>query len=169
VNAALWFILFIRFDLPMLAGLQIMYILFSLYGLTVWATVHNRHGYAIDKWKDNIGTILGLGILAYTVYTYSDMAGYAFTTWWWLEFLGVFISICAFWMDAFKYKTNWLGWTATNFLFFPLFIHQGLMGPALLTIVFQTLCVIGIIRWYREEKRLVREGKIELVGGAEYA
>lgn len=169
VNAVLWFWLFMDFELPMLAGLQVMYVLFSLYGLTVWATTHDRFGYAVDKWKDNIGTALGFIILAYVVYAYSDMAGYAFTTWWWLEFLGVFISIISFWMDAFKYRTNWIGWTMTNFLFFPLFVHQGLMGPAILTLVFQTLCIFGMIKWYRDQKKLVAEDKVKLVGGAQYA
>ena len=169
VNAGLWFWLFMDFQLPMLAGLQIMYVLFSLYGLTVWATVHNRIGYDVNKWKDNFGTILGLGILAYTVYAYHDMTGYAFSKWWYFEFFGVLISIIAFWMDAFKYRTNWIGWSMTNVLFFPLFIHQGLMGPAILTILFQVLCFFGMYRWYQDQKRMVKKGEVELVGGAQYA
>ncbi len=169
VNAVLWFWLFIDFKLPMLAGLQIMYVLFSLYGLTVWATVHGRIGYDVNKWKDNFGTVLGLGILAYTVYAYHDMTGYAFTKWWYFEFFGVLISIISFWMDAFKYRTNWIGWTMTNILFFPLFIQQGLLGPAVLTILFQVLCCFGIVKWYRDQKQAVKEGEVELVGGAQYA
>ncbi len=169
INAVLWFWLFIDFKLPMLAGLQVMYVLFSLYGLTVWATVHHRIGYDINKWKDNFGTVLGLGILAYTVYAYRDMTGYAFTKWWYFEFFGVLISIISFWMDAFKYRTNWIGWSMTNVLFFPLFIHQGLLGPAVLTILFQILCFFGIYKWWKDQKALVKAGEIELVGGAQYA
>lgn len=169
VNASLWFVLFLRFDLPMLAGLQVMYVLFSLYGLTVWATTHDRIGYSIEKFKDNFGTVLGLGILGYTAYAFSGMEGYAFTGWWWAEFTGVLLSIIAFWMDAFKYRTNWLVWTGTNFLFFPLFIHLGLIGPAVLTVLFQTLCIVGIVKWWRDQRELVEEGKVELVGGAQYA
>lgn len=169
VNAVLWFVLFMRFDLPMLAGLQIMYVAFSLYGLTVWATTHNRIGYTHEKLKDNIGTLMGLVILAYVIYAYRDMEGYAFTGWWWVEFAGTLISIIAFWMDAFKYRTNWIGWTATNFLFFPLFLHNGLTGPAVLTVLFQTLCIFGIIKWYRDQREAVETGEVELVGGAQYA
>lgn len=169
VNAVLWFMLFIRFDLPMLAGLQIMYVAFSLYGLTVWATTHNRIGYSVEKVKDNIGTLMGLGILAYVVYAYRDMEGYAFTTWWWVEFAGTLISIIAFWMDAFKYRTNWIGWTATNVLFFPLFLHNGLLGPAVLTILFQTICFFGIYKWWKDQREAVESGEVELVGGAQYA
>lgn len=169
VNASLWFVLFWRWELPMLAGLQIMYVLFSLYGLTVWATTHNRIGYSVEKFKDNFGTLLGFGILAYVVYAFRGMEGYAFTGWWWVEFSGVFLSIVAFWMDAFKYRTNWFVWSMTNVLFFPLFIHNGLVGPAVLTILFQTLCIFGIVKWYRDQRELVEEGEVELVGGAQYA
>lgn len=169
VNAILWVVLFYRYDLPMLAGLQVMYVLFSLYGLTVWATTHNRIGYSVEKFKDNFGTLLGLGILAYAVYAYRDMPGYAFTTWWYVEFFGVLISIIAFWMDAFKYRTNWIGWTMTNILFFPLFLHNGLMGPAILTILFQTLCFFGIYKWWKDQRVAVESGEVELVGGAQYA
>jgi nicotinamide mononucleotide transporter len=169
VNAVLWFFLFLDFQLPMLAGLQVMYVVFSLYGLTVWATTHNRIGYSIEKWKDNLGTLLGFAILAYVVYAFRDMEAYTFTGWWYVEFFGTFISICAFWMDAFKYRTNWILWSATNVLFFPLFIHNGLTGPAVLTVLFQTLCIFGIIKWYRDQKEAVETGEVELVGGAQYA
>jgi nicotinamide riboside transporter PnuC len=169
VNAILWFVLFLHFNLPMLAGLQIMYILFSVYGLTVWATTHHRIGYSIEKFKDNFGTVLGLGILAYTVYAYSGMEGYAFTKWWWVEFFGVLISIVSFWMDAFKYRTNWIGWSMTNLLFGPLFYSQGLWGPFILTFLFQVLCFIGIYKWWKDQRELVATGEVELVGGAQYA
>jgi len=169
INAVLWFFLFLDFKLPMLAGLQVMYVLFSLYGLTVWATVHKRIGYDVQKWKDNIGTLMGLGILAYTVYAYSGMEGYAFTTWWYLEFFGVLISIISFWMDAFKYRTNWIGWSMTNLLFGPLFYHQQLWGPFILTFVFQTLCFFGMYKWWKDQREAVQTGDVELVGGAQYA
>jgi len=167
VNAILWFFLFLDFHLPMLAGLQVMYIIFSLYGLTVWATTHFRIGYDVGKWKDNFGTVIGLGILGYAVYAYRNMPGYTFTNLWWLEFSGVFISIVSFWMDAFKYRTNWIGWTATNLLFGPLFYYTGLIGPLTLTFLFQGLCFVGMYRWWGDQKKAKLSGKVELVGGAE--
>jgi nicotinamide riboside transporter PnuC len=169
VNAILWFILFKHMDLPMLAGLQVSYIIFSLYGIFMWATTKFRIGYDHSVFKDNLGTIISLSIFIYTVIAYLHMKDYAYTTWWYIEFAGVFISIAANWMDAFKYKTNWIGWTATNFLFAPLFFHGHLWGPFVLTFLYQAFCIVGFINWYRDEKRLVREGKVELVGGAQIA
>jgi nicotinamide riboside transporter PnuC len=157
-------------NLPMLAGLQVSYIIFSLYGIFMWATkMKSRIGYNWRLFADSIGTIIALGIFAYTIYAYIGMEGYAFTSWWYVEFFGVFISIASNWMDAFKYKTNWIGWTLTNILFAPLFFHGGLWGPFALTFVYQAFCIVGFYNWYRDEKRLVKEGKVELVGGAQYA
>lgn len=185
VNAVLWFILFKHMGLPMLAGLQVSYILFSIYGVWQWASVKFRIGYDKNVWTDNLGTVVSLLIFLYTVVAYmgfpdftlwfvtfngfSGMPGYAFTGWWCVEFLGVFISIVANWMDVFKYKTNWIGWTMTNLLFAPLFFHGHLWGPFVLTFLYQAFCIIGFINWYRDEKRLVREGKVTLVGGAQVA
>lgn len=168
VNASLWLVLFAG-TLPMLAGLQVSYIIFACYGLWQWANVKWRIGYDHSVWTDNLGTAISLAIFVYTVYAYVGLEGYAFTTWWWVEFFGVFISIASNWMDAFKYKGNWVGWTATNLLFGPLFFHLGLWGPFVMTFVYQAFCCIGFYRWYREEKQLAAAGKVKLVGGARYA
>lgn len=169
VNAILWFFLFRHFHNEMLAGLQVSYILFSIYGLWQWARVKFRIGYDRNVWTDNLGTIVSLAIFIYSVVAYLHMPGYAFTGWWYVEFAGVFISIAANWMDAFKYKTNWIGWSMTNLLFGPLFFHEMLWGPFVLTFFYQALCFVGIVNWYRDEKRLVKEGKVKLVGGAQVA
>lgn len=168
VNAVLWFFLFIKWDLNLTAGLQILYIVFSLYGLFVWATTHTRIGFDIGRVKDSIGLVLGLGIIAYVTYAFRDAPNYM-TTWWYVEFAAVLISVVALWMDAYKYRTNWYLWTATNFLFGPLFYHNGLTGPLVLTFLFQALCIFGIIKWYRDQRELVEKGEVELVGGAQYA
>lgn len=169
INAVMWFFLFRSMHLPMLAGLQISYMIFSLYGLFMWATTKYRIGYDRSILKDNLGSIIALAIFTYTIVAYMRMPGYAFTSWWYVEFFGVFISIVSNWMDAFKYKTNWIGWTMTNILFAPLFYHGHLWGPFALTFLYQAFCFVGFYNWYKDEKRLVREGKVELVGGAEYA
>jgi nicotinamide riboside transporter PnuC len=170
VNAALWFYLFFfQYNLPMVGGLQVSYMIFSLYGIFMWATTKFRIGYDHTKFKDSLGTIIALGIFAWSVSAYIGMADYAFTGWWYVEFFAVFVSIVANWMDAFKYKGNWIGWTITNLLFGPLFWHIGLMGPFALTFLYQLMCCVGYYRWRKEEKQLAAEGKVKLVGGAQYA
>jgi nicotinamide riboside transporter PnuC len=171
VNAVLWFWLFwFQWDLKMLGGLQLMFIAFAIYGLFIWATTHHRIGFDIGRWKDSFGLVLGLAILVYAVIAFRYAPNFM-TSWWYVEFAGVLISIIALWMDAYKYRTNWILWSMTNVLFFPLFIHQagGLNGPAIMTILFQMLCFVGIYKWYKDQREQVEAGEVELVGGAKYA
>lgn len=170
VNAILWFYLFgFEYDTKILAGLQVGYMVFCTYGFIMWSVVRNRIGYSPAFPKDNIGSILASAIFIYTLYAYRGMEGYTYTTWWWVEVTAVAISIASNWMDAFKYKGNWIGWTMTNILFAPLFWHLGLMGPFILTFLYQVFCIIGFYRWYKEEKKLIAQGEVVLVGGAKYA
>lgn len=167
VNASLWLILFAGGNNKILAGLQVSYIIFSLYGIWQWARVKFRIGYDRNIFGDNLGTIISLIIFGVTLWIYHHIPGYTLTMWWWFEVSAVFISILSNWMDAFKYKTNWIGWTMTNILFGPLFYHEHLWGPFVMTFLYQTLCCIGFYHWYKEEQRLVAEGQVALVGGAE--
>jgi len=126
INASLWVVLFFTTGLPILAFLQIAYIVFALYGLWQWATVKFRIGYDHNIWTDNLGTILALIICSYAVYYYWNIPGYTLSLWWWLEAGSVFIAVAANWMDAFKYKGNWILWSMTNVLSVPLFWHNHL-------------------------------------------
>lgn len=171
VNAGLWTYLFFHTGLPMLAWLQISIMIFSVYGLTQWALVHFRIGFNPRVSSDIVGAVLGLVLLGYSLYAYWNMPGYTGTQWWWLEFGSVLTANGAMWMDAFKYKFNWIMWTLSNMCSGPLFLHLALGNPAYWGVfytifIYQTFNVIGFVRWYKEEKRLVREGKVELVGAA---
>lgn len=169
VNAVLWFWLYRSWGLDMTAGLQIMYIVMSFYGLFMWATTHNKIGLDTSRWRDALGGVLGVGILAYIIFFASGESQFVmYTGWWWIEFWAVLISIISFTMDAFKYRINWIGWTMTNILFAPIFWHTGLMGPFIMTFVFQTLCCFGIYKWWKDQSEQVASGEVELVGGAQY-
>jgi hypothetical protein len=174
VNAGLWTYLFFHTGLPMLAYLQISIMLFSFYGMVQWALVKSRFGFTPKVSTDVFGAILASALFIYSIYAYRNMSGYAGTLWWYIEFGSVLTSVMAITMDAFKYKTNWIAWTVSNAFSFPLFLHLYLhngtyAGPFWTIFLYQTINVVGFIQWYREEKRLVKEGKVELVGGAQYA
>jgi nicotinamide riboside transporter PnuC len=100
------------------------------------------------------------------------MPDYTGTGWWWIEFFSVLTTIVAIWMDAFKYKTNWIFWTISNSFSFPLFLHlmhgdSSYQGPFWTIFVYQTINCIGFVRWYREEKKLRASGQVQFVGGSE--
>lgn len=174
VNGALWTYLFFHTGLPMLAYLQISIMIFSLYGIVQWAMVKRRFGFTPKVRTDVFGAVLASALFVYSVYAYWGMPGYTGTTWWYVEFGSVITTVFAITMDAFKYKTNWIFWTLSNMCSFPLFLHLYLhdptyAGPFWTIFVYQTINCFGFVQWYREEKRLVREGKVVLVGGAQVA
>jgi hypothetical protein len=174
VNASLWTYLFFHTGLPMLAYLQVSIIIFSVYGMAQWALVKSRFGFTPRVSTDVFGAVLASALFLYSIYAYRNMPGYTGTLWWFIEFGSVLTSVLAITMDAFKYKTNWAMWTLSNMCSFPLFLHFYLSdptyaGPFWTIFLYQTINVIGFIQWYRDEKRLVAEGKVELVGGANYA
>lgn len=171
VNGSLWTYLFLHTGLPMLAWLQVSIIIFSVYGMIQWAMVKYRIGFTPKVSSDLFGAFLATALFIYSVVAYLHMPGYAFSGWWYVEFFSVATTVAAITFDAFKYKANWIAWTLSNMFSFPLFLHLALhnsayWGPFWTIFVYQTFNVIGYIRWYKEEKELVREGKVQLVGAA---
>lgn len=154
VNSALWFSLFLREQLPMLAWLQMSFLVLCAYGLVRWALVQrSRIGYlgtTLDRW----GVALAAGVFVWSIVAYWRMPGYALSMWWWVEFGSVALAIAAIAMDAYRYKANWIAWTVSNVFSAPLFLHEGLWGPFLTLFVYQAINVVGWFVWVREEARL---------------
>jgi nicotinamide riboside transporter PnuC len=154
VNAALWTYLFFHVGLPMLAYLQISFLIFAGYGAVQWALVRYRIGFNPRVRTDVIGSLIALAVLIASLVIYWNQPGYRGTTWWWLELGGVVLAIAAMWMDAFRYRANWIAWTLSNCFSAPLFLHGKLWGPFWTIFVYQALNVYGWIVWTREQRDL---------------
>jgi hypothetical protein len=76
VNAALWVALFFHLGLPMLAWLQVSFLLFCGYGAVQWALVHYRIGFDPKVRSDVVGSVLAAGVFGYSIYAYWNMPGY---------------------------------------------------------------------------------------------
>jgi len=154
VNAALWVALFFHLGLPMLAWLQVSFLLFCAYGAAQWALVRVRIGFNPRVRSDVVGSVIAAGVFAYSVYAYWHMPGYTGSLWWALELGSVVSAIAAIWMDAFRYRLNWGAWTISNCFSWPLFWHTGLWGPFFVGFVYQAINVVGYVHWSAEERRL---------------
>ena len=131
VNSALWFSLFLHEQLPMLAWLQMSFLLLCAYGLVRGALVQrSRIGYlgtTLDRW----GVALAAGVFVWSIVTYCRMPGYALSTWW-VEF----------------------GSVVSNVFSGPLFLPERLWGPFLTLFAYQAINVVGWFVWMRDEARL---------------
>jgi hypothetical protein len=152
VNAGLWVALFFHLNLPLLAWLQISFLAFCLYGAVQWTLVKYRIGFNPRVRSDVVGCVVACVVFAYSMVAYSSMPGYTGTKWWALEVGTVVAAIVAIWFDAFRYKANWVAWTASNIAGWPLYWHAGLWGVFAATFVYQAINVVGYYHWAREER-----------------
>jgi hypothetical protein len=150
VNAGLWTYLFFHVGLPMLAYLQISFLLFAGYGMVQWAIVRHRVGFDPRVRLDIVGSMLALALFAISVEVYWQQPGYRGSLWWWLELGSVVCAIAAMWMDAFRYRANWVAWTFSNVFSAPLFWHGRLWGPFWTIFLYQALNCVGWLRWTRD-------------------
>lgn len=163
VNASLWTALFFEMGLPVLAWLQISFLVLATYGAVQWTLVRLGIGFDPRRRSDVVGSVIALGVFVYSVLAYWNLDGYRGTVWWALELGTVLLAIAAIWMDAFRYKANWIAWSLSNVLAVPLFFHGALWGPFFTTFVYQALNVAGWIQWVREEGELPDDPRGALV------
>jgi hypothetical protein len=163
VNASLWTALFFDMGLPVLAWLQISFLVLASYGAVQWALVRLGIGFDPRRRSDVVGSVIALGVFVYSVVAYWNLEGYRGTLWWGLELGTVLLAIAAIWLDAFRYKANWLAWSFSNVLAVPLFFHGELWGPFFTTFVYQALNVAGWFQWVRDERELRSDPRGELL------
>jgi hypothetical protein len=150
VNAALWCALFFNMGLPLLGWLQVSFLIFSAYGAVQWALVKYRVGFNPRVRIDIIGSIIALGVFLVTVYAYWPINGVGI--WWALEAGSVVLAIAAMWMDAFRYRANWIAWSISNCFAWPLFYHGKLWGPFFTTFVYQAINIVGWFVWTKDNR-----------------
>ena len=68
----------------------------------------------------------------------------------WLD--GISSALVAMWMLSQKYWQQWVLWLLVEPLMITLFWLTGNYASAILYIVFEVVCVLGIIRWYKQAK-----------------
>jgi len=145
IATALWFYVFVRSDSLNVAGLQVFYTLFAVYGITRWFMQKRQR--LVPAWLDHAGAILALTILGVTL-SLTEFSGW--TTW--LELSAVALSIFANWLTALKIVWCWPIWILTNVLFALLFFHLELWGVFSMQFVYAVLSLVGWRMWLAEEQ-----------------
>src|SRR5688572_4902946 len=154
VNASLWCYLFFDMGLPLLGWLQVSFLVFCTYGLIQWALV-DRIGFKLSARPDRVGAALAIGFFMAAAYIYWPRDG--MTTWWALEAGATFFAVGAVVLDAFKYRANWISWTLSNMIGWPLYYHNMLWGVFFTTFIYQAINVYGWIVWTKDQRQPVVE------------
>jgi nicotinamide mononucleotide transporter len=146
-----YFLLFMAGHQLMLAGLQLTYLIFGVYGLWLWKLElvddADQADFNARAWY-RAGWILSLAIFVFTIGV-TDFDG----PWAWLEFVVVSLSLLANWATTRKWTWSWPVWLTVNALQAVYFCHFGLWGQFSLQFVLFAMSVYGWRAWVRAPAR----------------
>lgn len=154
LNAAFYVVVFSRTGLYSDTGLQVVYMVLSLYGWWHWLRGGPRHE-AVVVTRTTRRTAIRMTAIAlvswFTLATITrQMPGVALP---WLDAALVSLSLVAQYMMTRKLLENWLVWIAVDVVYIGLFINRQLPLTAMLYAVFLVLAIIGYLQWHRSAAR----------------
>lgn len=127
--------------------------LMSIYGILVWR--------GIVQSKTNEERPFGSCPMRYVPWIILTVLGFTALLWWLLRLLGESsyplldgfssaLSIVGMWMLAQKWWQQWFCWLIVEPIMVLLFWLSGNYASALLYVVYEVFCVLGIISWHRK-------------------
>ncbi len=150
VNVALYFVVFQRAKLYAEMGLQVVYLVLSIYGWYEWKFGGtNRTVLPVRRTSRRQAiTLLALALsVAATLGFYLDHQTDAALPW--IDSAAVATSLAAQWMMTRKLLENWLVWIAVDILYVAMFITRQLYVTAALYAIFLALATLGFFEWRR--------------------
>lgn len=150
VNVALYTVVFYQARLYADMGLQVVYLVLSIYGWYNW--LHGgQHRAVLQVTRASIRLLLGLLLLVVVgaVALGTTLAARTDAALPHLDSALTLTSLAAQWLMTRKVLENWLLWILVDIAYVPMFIARGLPATALLYTVFLVLAVLGYISWRR--------------------
>jgi len=157
VMVAMYFVVFYQSRLYADMGLQVVYIIISIYGWYQWLYGGKGHTeLKVSRTSLRLGAFLaGIGTLSAVVlgtllHRTTDAALP------YLDATTTSTSLVAQWMMTKKLLENWIVWVAVDVVYIGMFIYKSLYVTAALYVVFLILSIMG----YRQWKATLREPEL---------
>lgn len=154
LNAGFYIVVFARTGLYSDTGLQVVYLVLSLYGWWHWLRGGPRHDAVVVTRtpRRTAAVMAAIALVSWvTLATITRrMPGAALP---WLDAALVSVSLVAQYMMTRKLLENWLLWIAVDVVYIGLFINRQLPLTAILYAVFLVLAIIGYVQWHRSAAR----------------
>lgn len=149
-NNLLFIVLFYRTGLYADVGLQGFYIAISLYGWWSWLHGGRDHGaLRVGRIPAAAALALAAGVALATAGLTWLLRRYTNSTVPVFDSLITALSLAAQFMMTRKWLENWGVWIAANCLSIGLLIYKGLYVTSGLYLVYQVLCILGLVAWRR--------------------
>jgi nicotinamide mononucleotide transporter len=150
VNVGLYTIVFRRSGLYSDMGLQVVYLILSIYGWYQWLYGGVRRTQltvsraSAREWlvAVPIALVFWLGLARYT----ATLPGVALP---YLDSGLTTLSLVAQWMLTRKILENWVLWIIADIVYVPMYVYKKLPVTAALYVVFLALAVLGLRSWLR--------------------
>jgi len=136
-------------------GLQVYYVIISLYGWIYWTSAKAKNNNSelkvqrIDKKTSILLTIITLIIFFAISFILKNFTDASLPYW---DAFTTAASISATWMLAKKYIEQWLIWIVVDFVSMIMYIYKDLNITALLFVIYTSMAVIGYIQWNNSYK-----------------
>jgi len=154
VNVSLYTVVFFREGLYSDTGLQVVYLILSVYGWYQWRYGGAQHaGVRVSRASRRllvIGGIVGVMFWAALGTFTSRLPGSSLS---YLDAALTTTSLLAQWMMTRKILENWILWILADIVYIPMFIYKELYVTAALYAVFLVLAAGGYINWRRSWHR----------------
>jgi nicotinamide mononucleotide transporter len=149
-NNLVFIVLFYRTGLYADVGLQGFYIAISIYGWWSWLHGGGDHGtLTVSRVRPTVGLLLALAVVVLTTSLTWLLRRYTNSTVPVLDSLITALSLVAQFMMTRKWIENWPVWIVANCISVGLLIYKGLYVASALYVVYQVLCVMGLLEWRR--------------------
>ena len=150
VNVALYIIIFRRTGLYSDMGLQVVYLVLSIYGWYEWLYGgKNRSALRVSRATSREWLIVTpVAVLFWLVLARGTamLPGVALP---YLDAGLATLSLVAQWMMTRKILENWVLWIVADVVYVPMYVYKGLPVTAALYAIFLALAVLGLRSWSR--------------------
>ena len=144
--------------LPMQSGLQVFFVGMGVFGWISWTRSLAQGEVPVSVWPLQHHLIAAVLIIAVSLGTASLLAANTNAAAWpRLDSLTTWFSLLATWMAARGKLENWLYWIVIDLVLVFLSYKQGLMGMALLNLLFIAIATGGFIAWRRRFRAQAHE------------
>ena len=145
-SSALYLVVFYDAGLPLQAGLQILYVVLSVYGWLQWRPGGDLPSKPVSWTVQRQLTVL-LAVAAATGLSTALLSRSSWSAAPLADSLGTWASVAATWMLARRCRETWLWWIVIDLGLAALFASQGLWPTAALYAAFAVLAVVGFRAW----------------------
>jgi nicotinamide mononucleotide transporter len=150
-NNILYIVVFFRSGLFADCGLQVVYIIISIYGWWAWLRAGEQHSHLkISRITLRHGLMVAAATAASVLCIHWLLKTYTPSNVPWGDATTVSLSLAAQYLISRKVLENWYVWNMANVLCIALFVYKHLYPTASLYAIFFGMCVMGYVDWRKE-------------------